>query len=525
MKISLTRFRGSLPALTDTPAEYATEAVDADLRSGVVRALRKNGLVKAGDFDSIYGGEKFVVCERGGFTYAEGPPSCGERIFRSGGGTVSSAYIADALAGNWKRLDFPVNNTPCAITVLSEVDRSEFSSEFTNCVFTYVNSFGEESGPSVPSSTVEVSIGSSLMVSGLPTPAGDYDVVRRRLYLYHKGVFTGSEKENPITGGYFLVAEVAPTSTTAELVFGSPTNGLTTQGYESANPRLRDVVSWRSGQLAGLIDNRLAFSTPNVPTSWPAENQMIFYGKAVRFVVGVSKGYVLTDTSPFVVDLNEQCDKPQCHKGRHLAQPLPCIAGRSAATYGDTLLFASESGMAVVRDGAASILPLWDELSWAEINPVTMIGIVHGAYYYGFTDSCAFRFRVDDVKAEGLVYLSDTGVKEAVVSQNGQLLIATEAGVEAMFASPEFRVFSWKKEFNRLDSAVCLSAYRVGVRHTPATVKHWMDGDLIDESTLTNESTERLPVGYAGTRAGVCFSGTGEVSDYEVATSLQELLR
>ena len=433
---------------------------------------------------------------------------------------------ANAALNHWVRLGFPSPNATPAISNMDVALEDEVLAEYTNALYTYVrerDTFVEESLPSMPTETVLVNIGNSFIISGIEPAPEECRVTSIRLYLYHKGSFAGGETSNPKSGGYFLAGEVAPNSTSGVALFGNPLDGLMSEDYEPPPWGLIDISSWRTGQFAGLTTyNTLAFSIPNIPHAWRQADQMTFYGRGIRFIAGTTHGYVLTDKAPFIVKLNAQCDGPQCHKGEHLPTPLPIIARMSAAMYGDMVIYATTRGLASIEGGKSQIFPIWDDSSWAALNPDTMVGCVHDGHYYGFTDVASFRVKLDGDVHDALIWLSDTDVTAAAVTGDGRLMVAKPHGIEEMFRGTEFREFTWRRTWLLLER-MNLSAFQIRTRYQNASITHTYDGEIIDEDEQVGDDPERLPLGDTTDRLGVEIRSTGEVTQYTVATSLREL--
>lgn len=531
MKITVDKFGGMFPGIPESKLSVgmAGYARDLDLRRSTLFPLRTNKTLKeAAGQTSVYAGRCFTVSSSGEHQYTEGMPGCDDTLYRSGDGAVMFASERDAAADRWTRLGFQQPVEAPAISNLDIASSDEMLGEYTSAVYTYVRNLGDrihESAPSLPSDTILINIGNHVVVSGIEAPLPEIGVTSIRLYLYHKGTFSGGEKTNARNGGYFLAGEIAPTETSGRALFGYPTDGLTTEGYEPPPHGLRDISSWRSGQFAGLTPyNTLAFSVPNVDYAWPQASQMVFYGKAVRFIAAIRHGYVLTDEAPFVVDLNVQCGGPQCHKGEHLKVSMPCISRKSAAVFGDAVVYASPKGLVVVDGMKSTILPIWSEDKWAEMNPMTMVGCVHSGHYYGFTDRVSFAVKLDGDRRDALVHLSEQNVKAAVCSPDGRLVVSDGVSVVEMFGGTDFRTFKWKRTY-RLGEWASFSAYRLGSRYQNSTVSHFADNELlVTDSEVGDGDVERIPA-QSTKEFTVEIESSGEIETYEVATSVPELAK
>lgn len=531
MEIQVAKFGGMYPSISESNLErgMAGYAEDLDLRGDSLYPLRTNAQVyDLKGQQSVYAGSECVITSDQKHRYAEGLPGCGNRVYRSGGGPVMFATEADAARGLWTRLGFPVPESAPGLTNLDVALDDEMLVEYTLAVYTYVrrsngSTYIEESAPSFPTDLVKVNIGNQLTVSNIkPAPAG-YGITSIRLYLYHKGSFSGGEQANPTNGGYFLAGEIAADSTSGVALFGEPIDGLTTEDYEAVPWGLRDITSWRTGQFAGLTQqNTLAFSIQNTPYAFRSGDQLVFYGNAIRWIAGRKIGYVLTDQTPMVVRLNAQCGGASCHEAEQLKTGFAIVSSESAAMYGDKVVYASARGLVMVNGLESELLPIWTESAWAALDPSTMIGCVFQGHYYGFTNKAAFRLKLDSKPQNALTMLSDRGVTAAAVSPTGRMVITTADGVYEMFGGDDFRQFVWRRDW-ALQGWMNFAAYRLRTAYQNAKVRHFYDGQVVDEELEVDDEPQHLPHDDSGRTFGVEIRSRGEVTMYEAATSLQTL--
>ena len=94
------------------------------------------------------------------------------------------ADAADAVAGRWWRLGLPVPMPPLASPNVSPswAGPNDQRSEYRAYVVTYVDRFGNEGPPSLPSARFGVDDGVAVLVQWDGAPLGGWDVLAVRLY-------------------------------------------------------------------------------------------------------------------------------------------------------------------------------------------------------------------------------------------------------------------------------------------------------------------------------------------------------
>jgi hypothetical protein len=194
-----------------------------------------------------------------------------------------------------------------------------------------------------------------------------------------------------------------------------------------------------------------------------------------------------------------------------------------------------EPGLAQTRlapDGRCQLLT--DEYfardQWQAIEPWTMIGVVHDGHYFGFCRDYAFRLRIPDAVYEkpedrGLTTLT-LRPKAVYRSTTDRLYMVLDddegGGVYEWDAGNTFMTLRWRSSLLDMPAITRFSAFKIVHSHADAIVRHWVDGELIDEALVKSNHPQRLPL-VAGQNWQFEIETKGIVESYSLGTSVRGL--
>jgi len=238
-----------------------------------------------------------------------------------------------------------VTLTTAISTDVPEVERSY--------IFTYVDEYGEESSPSVPSAVVAGASDGTWTVFGLsnvaPTaPAGTVypTVVKIRIYRTITGATTG--------GNFYQVAEVAlPFAANPSVGWVDTTpdsaitgnNTLQTASWAPPVAGLDGLTTLPGGMLVGFTGNTLHFCEPDYPHTWPASYDISAQYQIVGLGVWQSNLVVLTAGYP----LTGSGTAPASYILTQVQVAEPCIARGSILTDLLGVYYASPNGLVMLN--------------------------------------------------------------------------------------------------------------------------------------------------------------------------------
>jgi hypothetical protein len=249
----------------------------------------------------------------------------------------------------------------------------------TSYVYTFVNSIGEESGPSDPSETIVRDNGTQITIT-TPTaaPTGyDYDIQTKRIY----------RSVTDATGTSFkFVAELPLATATYNDTLTNAQLGetLSTDGYELPPSDLRSLIALPNNIYAGISGNQLCLSAQGAPHAWPVANRYATDYSPVRLGAIDATVVIATQGFPYLASGND----PSVFSMNKLEVPQGCESYRSLAYLkGVGVIYASADGLiAVAGTGQVTNLTegLFSRKEWQAFVPSTIIGCVQDDRYFGF---------------------------------------------------------------------------------------------------------------------------------------------
>lgn len=500
----------------------ADVALDVDLEIGTVKPWRSgkivSGVTNAKALYEIQG--CCILSDDNACTrYAEGNPSthCAETVYRTKPGTKPQAAThGGACSNEWRDLSFP---TFPKISVVAAPVANDENMEYLHAFYTVTDDWGRESAPSLLSDPFYSAFGANLLVSGFPTayPSG----AKIKIYVSRAAWVSGNEVDTPeLHSGYYLAQEfpIGPASSTVTLDFPGEMN--TTWDYEPAPDDLWDITSFRGGQLLGLSENTLRASIGNTFHAWPQRYAVRFYGQARRLIAGRSYAYILTDEEPVALRVPAGCNEMSCFQTKQVNKPLPIASARSAAMYGETVIYATYEGLVALTGEEWRMFPQWTTQQWQALRPDTMVGEVHdGAYFF---TSAAGTYRLDlRASAESaLTQISQTPMSMHE-STHGRFLMGTSVGIQAWNRGPEYLTAKWEKYRSYPGPIRGVSVLDV-IATGAYVLSPMMSGIPITTLSLSGNYQGRF-CPTRGRDFGVKISTKGEVAQVIIAGSINQI--
>lgn len=292
----------------------------------------------------------------------------------------------------------------CALTAASSSDAGLFATQFDNIhvqasgsngftpvdiatsyVYTFVNDLGEESAPSLPSSTIKRPDGVSVAVTTATLiPSGissTYGITTKRIYR----AATGN------TGTVFrFVAEIALETEIYEDVLTDAQLGevLESDEFDLPPDDLRGLIALPNGVLAGFSKNQLCLSAQNRPHAWPVGNRYT----TDTDIVGIANidTTVVIGTESYVYTASG--NDPAAYSMSAPGAAQACMAKRSMKYVNEQVgvAFASPDGL-MASLGPTSVRNMTEGVftrrQWQDLQPETIRAVVYDdIYVFAFGD-------------------------------------------------------------------------------------------------------------------------------------------
>ena len=258
----------------------------------------------------------------------------------------------------------------------------------TSYVYTFVNDLGEESAPSLPSSTILRPDGVSVTVTtptGEPTGvSGDYFITTKRIYR----AATGS------TGTAFrFVAEIPLSQADYVDVLTDTELGEVLQSDTWALPPsdLRGILALPNGVMVGFRRNQLCFSAQNHPHAWPVEYRL----NTDTDIVGIGNidttVVIGTESFLYVASGND----PATYSMSKFEVPHAASSKLSFAyVTGLGVVFSGPDGLMVCA-GIGQVRNLtqgvFTRRQWQALDPTSIFSVAHNDIYFMFWESASAR--------------------------------------------------------------------------------------------------------------------------------------
>jgi hypothetical protein len=394
--------------------------------------------------------------------------------------------------------------------------------EVRTYVYTYVTAYGEEGPPSAASASASIDATQSVTVS-LPggAPAGAYNITIKRLYR------SSTAANGQTQFQYVAEVPVATTSYTDAVKQANLGEVLPSEDWTAPPDGLKGLRMMANGVAVGFVGNSVWMSEPNLPHAWPhsysVPDEIVGIGTFGQAVV------VLTRSVPYLI---EGID-PAAMATRKLELKQACSSKRSIVEAGDGVVYASPDGLVSIGAGGITVLTktLFSREQWLNYSPSTMQVYLHnGRYHVFYTDAQSVRgLMILDFSGQGAVLtLSDLPKTVAVTAgyqdASTDTLYLAQGGNIVRFDAGTSATYTWRSKVFRLPHHANFTLAQVRALAYPVTFKAYADGVLKVTQTVSSDEFFRLPGGFKAVDWVFEVSGTNEVTEINVCTSVSELM-
>lgn len=265
---------------------------------------------------------------------------------------------------------------------------------------TWVDQYGYESPVSEPSDEIAYNDGQQVRLNEFLLTDAYISAVKRRIYK----VITGTETEaiqfvaeQERVGSRFLEAYF--------IVKDEDAGEIITQ-IEAPPWTLGDILWMPGGFYAGVdrsTNRTVCLSDVNLPYSWPLAYQYTVKDDIVGIALIGNTLAVLTTGSPWIVSGTA----PEAMSVTSLSSPYACVSKESICTLGNTVFYASHTGIYGITEGSSAVQPLtntwWTAEAWQAMRPETCRMVAHDQALFlwftaedGTTQGYIIDFNVDN---------------------------------------------------------------------------------------------------------------------------------
>lgn len=528
-------FAGVIPRLRkkQLPKGYATVAHNVDLSHGSIKSFLEPRFIKDAPRDSIFlyvWGCDVLTWDKC-VSVAEWLPDC-PRLFITGNADYPQTITLENGRLVYRRLGVPIpDSPPTAIANNTDNDKSRATAYFV----TYVNKFGEESAPSLPSNDVVIEDGQKVELSFRYAPPIEYDIRYIRIYRRETGFHTGLEKEQDFDTHWFLLAELDIndrefTDTTLTSDLGWANESLDTREPPADLSNITAIPE--TAILAGSIANKLLFSRNLQPHNWELSQEMTLDDNIIAMGAVGNSLYIATDGHPYRVQADVGCDSRTCrdiHKYKQAFPMINCHVGHGGIATPFGFVYASTDGLVMLSDSPNPQVITTEVLSqddWRKLSPhTTRLAYYKGALFV-VTDAISFILWLDnstyqDTKHKKMVTISDVPIDMFTTRQGELLLLQHDYKIEQWNAGTKLRPYKWVSASITTGFLFDLTRLRALILNADSEISIISDRAVISRRFPTGDTN--IPFGRHGRRKEffIMAVGTGEIT--EIVSGVSEV--
>lgn len=364
-------------------------------------------------------------------------------------GSDGKTYVASAV------FDYSTNEVEALWSNAASADQVM---DRAYCV-TFVNQFGDESEPSLPTKTLTVVPGSPVTFNtgAITASAGaDYKTPTEvRLYRTDAtGTFrlvtTNADETDTDIINYATLETADPVyvDTKLDSDLGEP---LSTAGWSVPPSGLKGIINAPNGIVAAYKGRTIAGAVPYAPYAWPIGNQVATDYEVVGLVPTSAGIVVVTKGMPAILI----GDNPANWSMQKLEYPQGCVARRSIVDMGEFAMYASPDGLVAIAGANVQILTksVMTREQWQLYNPSSIIAAqVEGRYIATYESSGTRKGFIYDPQTQSFtdLTLSARAFTNDLLNDVLLMLDADDSIKEWNQDTDAFKPYSWISKWFQL---------------------------------------------------------------------------
>lgn len=322
-------------------------------------------------------------------------------------------------------------------------------------IYTYVNRYGEETGPSPVKSITDYGSG-TVTLTGYSTPTAGFGIKeaavggrKGKIRLYRTNVSgTGAAfqfvKDTEVDNTTNFTT-LAINDDVADANLGSV---CLVTAYDIGIPSgITGLVAMSNGSLSGFVGNTVYFSEVYLPGSWSNSFKMSFQYDVIGLAPFGSMLFVLTKGLIYVITGSD----PSNLSRDKFEGFFPCVSKRGIASGPWGVAFPSYEGLIVVnQNGPRNItFDLLTEQDWNVYQPAYLHGEIWGGKYFGFyyASAAVFGGFVFDIANGILTDLLDYHLAAYLSEGEGKFYTIINDQIREWGADPyNYMYYTWKSK-------------------------------------------------------------------------------
>lgn len=537
LKWDIYEFNGIVPRLKGRllPHGYATVAHDVDLTHGTLKPFREPKKVsdKTSDARLHVSGCDILTFDKC-VDVANWLPDC-PRLFITGRVGYPETVEYSGNSKVYRRLGVP---SPAKPPEVKPINKTGDKARSVAYLTTFVNHFGEESAPSLPSAHISIEDADSVELFLNYNPPLEYDVKSIRIYRRETGFRLGSEKEQSMATEWFLIKEVP--IDTGLIIDDVPLldvgQGLVTMEVRPPPSDMKNITALEgTAMLAGSVRNRVLFSENMQPHNFPLAQEMTLDDNIVAMQSVNESLYIATDGHPYRILAEDGCDKRACRQTLRYNTPHPMIAchtGRGSVATPFGMIYVGTDGLVLLSNNDNPIVITSEFFSyddWRLLQPHTFRLEYHKGAVFAVSEEISFILWIDpttyrDADNKKLVTISDEPI-DMFETRQGELLLMNETGIYQWNSAETLRPYKWVSE--EVDSGFTFPVTRIRARVEDGSSDITVEHEWGEQTRTFIAGNEIIPYTRQGRhrRYFLRVEGTGTVSEIETGVSQIDMSR
>ena len=418
-------------------------------------------------------------------------------------------------------------------------------SSLTNYVYTFINSFGEESAPSSPSNNVNAGVDLEVTLTGFSTDVGDppapasanYGIIGYRLYRAVTGTLDTQYQlvltsDYTTVGGIEDVIPAATTTTTDDNLDSELGEVLQSTGWLEPPTDARNIVALPNGIMLLSKDNVIYPSVQFRPHAYPESYQLATDFPIVAMSSIETTAVVMTQESTYLVIGSD----PSSLSMSLVSSVYPCVQKRSVARWREFgVVYACRQGLVAITSAGAKLLTenYITEREWADYFPETMQGVIYQDTYFGFYTTAGSETQcvAFDLRDGGIGFLDlDVGSSASFVEPLSEnLYIVQNSNELKTWNTGSNLTYEWKSKDYLLPYPTSFECAQVKGRDPGAfgntvTVNFYRDQAATPffSKSVSNDLEFLIPA-IVCRELEVEIVGSARINQIEVSTDMSEL--
>jgi len=419
----------------------------------------------------------------------------------------------------------------------------EIETETITYVYTYVDSFGAEGPPSLPSVSADRVVDTDVNLSltgGAPSPpsGGSYNFGAGSL----KRVYRSSSGSDSAYYLFALEVPIATTSVTDNVLNSQLQEALPSATWvgppddNSANypdgPLIGICVA-ANGIMAGFSKATICFSEPFLPHAWPFEYRITLDEPIVGMCAIAAGLLVVSEKRPYLVSGVH----PASMALTAIDESQGLSSKRGLVDMGTYAIYPSADGLVLVEGATARVVTqgIITAEDWKAYSPTTIEAYHEEGKYIGFYDGdSSFVF---DPRGGDDAFIDTSRYYTAGYwdGPSGKLLLNSSGTIVSWGDDTSLTAssaYTWRSKKHVVQKALSFSVARVEAWHPfdtyPVTMKVYADGVLTDTVVFDQGANEapykRLSAGFRAKTWEFELTGKNPITYAGLFESMSELI-